>query len=133
MRSRRDSELIGRLIDSGPRDCPKCGAILSPIMPLLGADESVIGVARQCANSKCVFGDGGKTSMGLLAHLASDLGPDLCPACDKPFVEQFPALQPDGSIKTHGLVNFKHSDGSRCTCRLDKVPWLMVRPPRLEP
>jgi hypothetical protein len=58
---------------------------------------------------------------------------DRCPHCGETFLQQWPELQPDGSIKTLGVVTFTHTKNNKCTVAAHLVPWLNERPARTGP
>lgn len=54
---RRSGAALNRILTSRPRQCPCCGSVLGPIMPLLDASGLVVGAAVECANNKCKLGN----------------------------------------------------------------------------
>jgi len=71
----------------------------------------------------------------MTTNVIDEGAPDLCPQCGRPFTAQWPAMAPDGSVKTLGVVTFAHDDSGapppRCSVAANRVPWLYERPPRL--
>jgi len=65
---RTNNKRLGKLIEASRGDCPSCGWLLSPIVPLLNRKGNVVGVDRTCSNDDCIFGTSEKSN-GMLTRL----------------------------------------------------------------